>query len=127
MTDTFNPTAYKIEPTPKKKRWFTKPVVLLPVAALIVGVGVGSAGQKAPETIVETKTVTETVTEEVEVTPASCLEALDLNEEAFDYASESLGHIAAGDFAAANRSTERMGTLTPRVNAAKESCRAAAS
>lgn len=125
MTDTFNPTAYKLDPTPKRKRWFTKPVVLLPVAALIVGVGLGSAGQKAPETIVETKTVTETET--VEVTPASCLEALDLNEEAFDYASESLGHIAAGDFAAANRSTERMGTLTPRVNAAKESCRASAS
>lgn len=124
MTDTFTP-AYRLDPTPKKKRWYTKPIVLLPALALIVGAGIGSAGQKAPEVVTETKTVTETET--VEVTPASCLEALDLNEEAFDYASESLGHIAAGDFDAARESTERMGTLTPRVNAAKESCRASAS
>lgn len=116
---------------PKKPRWYFKPAVLLPIAALMIGLGIGGATGKT-ETVEVTKEVTKEVpvekivtkTVEVPVTPDSCLEALTINEQAFTYLSESMGHIVDGDFSAANASTERVKALVPKSNAAKAECRA---
>lgn len=127
-----SPTSQLMPPAPPKKAWWKKPVVIMPAAALLLGLGIGSASAKTETVEVEKRVEVpgpeRVVTKEVKVnvpsTPASCLEALDLNEQAFSYASESLGYVLKGQYANANAITEKMKALTPRANAAKAECRA---
>jgi hypothetical protein len=129
------PTSHLQPPAPKKKQWFKNPLLLVPVAALLLGLSIGSSSAKT-ETVEVVKEVEVTkevkvpgpervVTKEVKVptTPASCLEALTLNEEAFDLASESLGYVAKGDYPSANATTAKLKAMASKVNAAKAACR----
>ena len=143
MTDTYSTPApltpppatpgYFQTPPPKKKQaWFKKPIVLIPAAAMFVGLGMGAATTPEPKTVEVIKEVPgpeRTVTKEVKVnvptTPAACLTALDINEQAFTLLSESLGHVIDRDYTAANASSEKVKALVPKVNAAKAECRAA--
>ena len=116
---------------PKRRRWFTKPAVILPVAAFILGSALGlGATPKPVEKRVEVpgpeRTVTKEVEVEVPVTPQSCLTALELNETAFSYLSDSLTSITEMDYSAAKASTGKVQALVPKVNAAKSECRASA-
>lgn len=126
------PTSHLQPPAPRKKQWFKNPLLLIPLGTLLLGLSIGGASAKT-ETVEVTKEVQvpgpeRTVTKEVKVpvptTPASCLEALTLTEEAFDYASESVGAISKYDLAGANAATKKLQAIAPRVNAAKAACRA---
>jgi hypothetical protein len=120
---------------PKKPNFFKRHWLILTVGvvalALGSGIGAGNAKTETVEVIKEVqvpgpeRVVTKEVKVNVPTVPASCLEALTLNEEAFDIASESLGYVSKGQFAAANASTSRLNALAPKVNAAKAACRAA--
>ena len=133
----------------KKKQWFKKPIVWLPVATLILGSMMGSAGQPdpeivekqvpGPERIVE-KPVEKRVEVKVPTTPASCITALDLSQQGFTYSAEAMGYMndavqAAGRFnvaglEAANAKLEilnpKLTALAPQMQAATAECRAAA-
>ncbi len=72
----------------------TKTTVVTGVVALLVGVGVGVAGE--PETVTETVEAAGPTEEvEVEVTPESCLEVIDRAEEIGTIAAKS-GGISIG-------------------------------
>jgi hypothetical protein len=109
---------------PKKQAWWKKPIVVLPVATLALGLGLGANNR--PDPVVNTVTVEKPVEKIVEVTPQSCLTALELNETAFSYLSDSLTSITEMDYTAAGSSTGKVEALVPKVNAAKSECRAAA-
>lgn len=114
--------------TPAKRQWYKKPLFLLPVGALLLGLAIGSANTPDPVTVTVEKPVekivTKTVTETVEKTPASCLRALEVNELAFTLFSSALKNILAGDLATANTTIEQVGAMVPENNAAKAECRA---
>jgi hypothetical protein len=136
-------------PKAPKKKWFRRPAVLLTVFGLgcaLVGGGIGASGKPEPVTVTKEvpgpeRVVTKTETKEVEVTPQSCLTALDLAEQGFDYASEAMGYMSAAMTAAGNIDlagvqqasadlktvTPKMEALAPKANAAKAECRAAGS
>lgn len=109
-------------PAPKKE--FNWKLAAMIFAAVLIGGVIGSASNPAPPPVIQVqeKIVEKEVT--VVQTPASCLEALELNEEAFSGLSTSMGHIMDGDYTAASRSTDEVTTLVPKVNAAKAKCRA---
>lgn len=101
--------------------------LIVGVAALILGVGIGAAGEPEPVTIEkEVPGPERIVTKTVEVTPEACLTALDLNEQAFTLLSSSMSSILDGDLAAANTSTGAVKAMVPKVNTAKAECRAGA-
>lgn len=127
----------------KKQAWWKNPAVLLGVGALLIGLGIGSSTAK-PETVEVTKEVEvpgperiKTVTKEVPTTPAACLTALTLAEQAFDYAAEALTYSneatqaaarlnAAGITAASGKIdgvTAKLKGIAPELNAAKAECR----
>jgi len=112
-----------------KQRWFKKPIVWLPAVAAVVAFGLGSGSASAQTVEVEKQVIkevpgperTRTVTKEV--TPAACIEYVNLSEQAFTHASEVMGHISNLDSASANASTKKLQALAPQVNAAKAECR----
>lgn len=129
-------------PAPKTK-WFKKPIVWLPVVAAVVAFAMGSGSTSARTVEVEKRVEVpvekiRTVEKKVEVTPASCLEALTLSEQAFDYAAEALGYSGEALQAAARLNAPgiqaakakmdilnpKMSALAPKVNSAKAQCRA---
>lgn len=119
-------------PAPKKRPWYKQRIVLIPAAAMLVGLGMGAATTPEPKTVEVIKEVPgpeRTVTKEVKVnvptTPASCLEALDLNEQAFTGLAESLRLVTERDYSGAKANNDKVARLVPKVNAAKVSCRAA--
>jgi hypothetical protein len=152
---TMSPQQYNGTPTRKRPEWLL-PVVgaVFIVLAFIIGACTGAATDSittpaetvtapapaastvtAPASPQPTKTVTETKTKEV--TPKSCLVALDHGETGFDIAADDLDisanvfeAILAGDYdevekqadklAANNKKMER---LAPKWNAAKAACR----
>jgi len=110
-------------------------LVVLPFVLVACG-----GSNEAPETKTvpgPTKTVTNTVEKEVEKTPDVCLEALDLADKGFGYATEALNiaseaftSVSTLDFDALDAQTEGMervnGQITdlaPKYNAAKTACR----
>jgi hypothetical protein len=107
-------------PAPKKR--FNWKLALAIFAAVLIGGVIGSVSNPAPPPVVQVQE--KEVEVEKEVTPASCLEALDLNEEAFSYLSDSLSSTADQNYTAARRSTDKVVALVPKVNAAKAACRA---
>lgn len=116
---------------------------------LIFGIGsaAGASGSTPESAPAPAPTVTATVTapapapvvKTVEKTPESCLTALKLGEQAFDYAAESMGYMnealqAAGrmNVAGLEAANEKLKILNPKMsalsgpaNAAKAECRAA--
>lgn len=62
-------------PAKRRRRWVAPTAI--GAVALLAGVGIGAAGEKTEVVTVEAEPITKTVTEEVEVTPQSCLDALD--------------------------------------------------
>lgn len=144
MTQQFNtPTTPTTKPK-TRKRWI-KPTAI-GAGAFIFGALIGAAGEPTPETVTVTKEVevpvekivTEEVEVEVPVTPEACLEALDLNEQGFDLASEAMGYMGEALDAAANfdiagleAATAELEVVNPKMtaladpmNAAKAECRA---
>jgi hypothetical protein len=132
-------------PAPKKQAWWKKPAVLLPIGALLLGTAIGTSNRPAPVEVVKEvpgpeRVVTKTEKVDVPTTPASCLTALDLSEQAFTYAAESMGYMnealqAAGKFNTAGIEAAgeklkvlnpKLTALSPQVNAAKAECRASA-
>lgn len=132
-------------PAPKKRPSWLLPAV---VAVLAGSIGYGAAGgaAAAPEANVVTETKEVEVIKEVEVpvetivevTPAACLEALDLAADGFDIAADMIGLIEpaaraglevnvdaiseiTSSMAASNAQLEE---LTPRASAASTQCRA---
>ena len=105
---------------------------IISAATLLVGIGIGSAAAGSTEAkvvtrevksepIVKTKTVTETVV------PDSCLTALDraddlidLATEGFGYSADAMGAAAIFDADGIDEATEKMGDLTPRIQAIGE-------
>lgn len=133
---------------PKKRRRLLSAKILVPAAALVFGLVLGSAAAGSPEPAAAPAPITKTVevpvekivtkTVEVNKTPEACLTALDLSETAFGYAADSISHMndalqAAGTFdvdginAASERMKKvnaKMEKVTGPLNAAKDSCRA---
>ena len=88
--------------------------------ALVVGIAAGSSAQGEPKTITKTETVTETV--EVEVTPQSCLDAidhattlLDINADAFEASGEMFDASIDMNIAKLESATSDLESLTPRL------------
>jgi hypothetical protein len=106
--------------------------VIAAVIGLLIGAGIGVAGQKAEPATAETVTVTE------EITPPACLEALELADQGFTYAGEAMGAASDGfeagsrfDIAGIEAATERISqagdkieAITADYQAAKAACRA---
>lgn len=117
------PTAPEHAPTlPQSQVPPPKRNILLPIlagAAVLAAFFAGSVSNPAPPPVIQ---VQEKIVEK-EVTPESCLTALDLNEEAFSGLSDSMGHVLDENYVAANRSTEKVKALAPKVTAAKLDCR----
>lgn len=123
-------------PAPKKPLW-KKPVVFLPVIALLAGVGIGS-GNVRTETVTVEKPVEKRVEVKVPTTPAACITALNLGDQALTYAAEAMGYSndalkAAGKLDASGiyAAKDKMDILTPKISAlgdplksAKAECRA---
>lgn len=126
-----------------KKTPFWKRMWFLPVFALIFGLAAGSASASAKEVEVikevpVEKIVTKEVKTNVPTTPASCIEYIDLSEQAFDYSSEAMGYMgdaltAAGNFdvSGLDAATQRIKSvqpkleaITPDVKRTKAECRA---
>lgn len=106
-------------PPVRKRRWFAKPAVLIPAAALLVGLGMGAAA--TPEPKVETVTVPGperivTKTVEVKVTPPECITALDLAGSAIGTLGEIGGLASDGILAAYNRNGPALEAVTGKVN-----------
>jgi hypothetical protein len=117
-------------------------------AILLIGIGIGSGGKDEPPaaapapavTVTATPAPAPTVTKVVEKTPAACVKYIELSEQGFSYAGEAMGYMsdalqAAGSFnvAALTAASDKIATVTPKMNAlstptnaAKAECRAAA-
>lgn len=129
-------------PKKKQRRWFTKPVVILPVGALILGLGLGTMNRPAPERIAvpgPERIVTKTETVNVPTTPPECIKALDIYDQVVTLSGEAMGYMndalqaagrldPAGITAASsklNPLTEKTKALTDPLIAARTTCRAA--
>ena len=141
------PPAVTTDPLPlpehmksKPRRWFTKPVVILPVAALVLGLGLGTANRPAPVQVPgPERIVTHTEKVNVPTTPAECLKALDLYDQVVTLSGEAMGYMndalqaagkldPAGITAASTKLgpvTEKTKALTDPLIAARTTCRAA--
>lgn len=138
-TTTYPPANNWNPPTtpPKKKRWFTNKLIWVPALALFAGIAMGAGTQPEPEVREVEKIVTKEVPVEkivevekevkVPVTPAACIEALDLAQTGFTYSSEAMGYMndalqAAGrfDVAALEQANADLETLNPKIGALKE-------
>ena len=131
-----------LAPGPKPKPWWKKAVVILPVATLVLGLGLGTMNRPDPVQVPgPERIVNHEVEKRVEVTPQSCLTALDLSAEGFSYAGDIIGYLndavqAAGrlnveGLEKANANMEvvspKFDALVPKAKAANAECRAAAS
>ena len=119
---------------PKKKKWFTAPLVLVGVGALVLGTAIGSAGQKTVTVPGPERTVTKEV--KVPTTPAACSEAFSLAEQVFTASASTVGILsdalgAAGRFDVAalqgmpakiQAQTDLINGINPKYKAAKSSC-----
>ena len=126
---TYQPLPPEAKPS-KPSTWWKKPIVWLPLAALVLGTIIGGAGSSKPTAAAPTPTVTvtatpapaPTVTKTAEVTPASCVKALDLSEQGYSLAAEAMGHMgdaltAAGNFdvAAMRKANAGLDVLNPKM------------
>jgi len=143
MSHSFTP-----EPLPPiyQRPWF--PFVATAALGLLIGMGIGAAAgpaqQKPIPTVTQTVTAppspAPTVTQTVEVTPSACLRYIDLSEQGFGYAGESMSYMSDGikaagaqDVAGMNAASDKikavtgkMNALSPLSNAAKAECKAGA-
>lgn len=108
--------------------------ILIPAVTLAVGLGIGVSTSATAEPVVKTKTVTETV----EVTPQSCLDALDhadrgfnIAADGFEAAEDGFNAVAEFDVAALEAvvprittTADEMSALVPQYQSAKADCRA---
>ena len=123
-------------PSPKRpRRWL---LMGIPVLTLLVGIGIGSAGEPveaAPAAMpAPTKTVTEPPVETVMNTPTSCLKALDDADRAFkvsgkawtitagmmDSVTKAFEAIASGSLDEATAAAEEISTATDRLTNLRE-------
>lgn len=89
MSHSLTPDPAQFAPPEPKRSWYQRKLVVIPslVVAATVGFGIGSSDSEdaaaTPQPTPEPQTITktETVTEQVEVTPGSCLDALDAADE----------------------------------------------
>lgn len=124
-----------------------KTVTIATIGGLLLGIGVGAAGNTAPTPTASTPTiVTRTVTPEpstitktVEVVPQACNDALDVADKGFALSSESMGYagqafnaVAGGDLASLKRFnaemtrvTGELGDLAPKYQRLKQECHTA--
>ncbi|MFC9335849.1 hypothetical protein [Arthrobacter sp. NPDC057009] len=128
------------EPGKPKRKWLLP--VGLAVAGLVLGFGAGMGAKPEPEIVVQEKIVEKEVEVEVvkEVTPPSCIEALDVTQEAIELFStypemandavQAAGTFDTAGLQAATRKIETfnsdLGKLTPKVGAPVAACRLAA-
>ena len=137
--------------TPPKSGWSKKKTLLAGAGVLLFGIIIGSCGASGGTETTSTPAPTETETVEVPgpervvekevevpVTPDSCLEALDLAEQGFDLASQTISIMNDALQAAANlnvagieSATAQLEVLQPELesivgpmNEAKAECRA---
>ena len=112
-----------------QRKWV--PFAALGVGMLLVGVGIGSSGKDKPAeaapapavTVTASASPAPTVTKTAEVTPKSCLEALDLSERGFTLSAEAMGIMsdaltAAGrfDVAALQKANADLEALNPKLS-----------
>jgi hypothetical protein len=106
---------------------------LFPLAALLVGLGIGSAGKSAPDDAATASapaaTVTATVTTTAPAatvtttapprtkTPAACAKALDLAEQIVNYAGDAVGAAGESLDAASRLDAEAMQAQTAKIEA----------
>lgn len=135
----FRPFPGNTPPAPKKQAWWKKPIVILPVATLILGLGLGMSNR--PDPVTNTVTVEKPVEKivEKEVTPQACLTALDKAGEVIDISGEVVRVMSEGFSAVSTmdvagvaavgpkvqEQTAKLKALTPSYVAAKTECRAA--
>lgn len=141
------PAGHKPSPEPKNRRSWLRPAGLA-LAAAVIGYGAagGTPAAPEPEVITETKVVTETKEVEVpvevpvEVTPAACIDALDLAAEGFLVAASYVPLIEQAARAGVNQdaaainavigamkaSNADLQDLQPLVTDASAKCRASA-
>ncbi|WP_104138750.1 hypothetical protein [Arthrobacter sp. ZGTC131] len=132
------PQAAEPEKRKRKPKWFLP--AGLAVAGLVLGFGAGVGAKPEPEIVVQEKIVEKEVEVVKEVTPPSCIEALDVTQEAIELFSTypEMAHDAvqaAGTFdtaglQAVTRKIETFNSdldkLTPKVGAPVAACRLAA-
>jgi len=105
----------------KKKQTSLKIGASICAALICFALGAGSTQARTvtaegPERVVEKQV-------KVPTTPASCLEALSLAEQAFDLAADAMGQLQDRDLAGMNSTTADLKRLGPKLNAAKAECR----
>lgn len=131
-------------PAPKKKGWRIRHIAAAyAVGGLILGSALAATAIKPERVEVPgpERIVNKTVEVDKPVTPAACLTALDLSEEAFGYAAQAMGYMSDAltaaskfDTAAITQANTDLKAVTPKMtalkdpmNAAKSECRAAGS
>lgn len=114
---------------PKQQAWWKKAVVILPIGAFILGSGLGAMNKPDPVTVPGP-----TVEKIVEVTPQSCLTALDHAEQGFTYAALIITYLNDGVQAAGkldadglNEASGKMALVNPKLEALVPKSKAAAS
>lgn len=135
MTQYFGPT-YGQNPAPKPKgKWYTKPLVWVPAIALVCGLAIGSGSASAQTVEVEKrvevpveKIVNRTV--EKEVTPESCIKAIDTAQQALFYSADSMGIFneamqaaSTMDVAGIYAASSKLEALNPKISALTEPMR----
>ncbi|ASR83224.1 hypothetical protein FDI29_gp54 [Arthrobacter phage Abidatro] len=131
----------KVAAAESSSKWKRRGLITGFVVVALAGFGLGSSGKDepapspAPAPVVKTETKTVTV----EKTPAACLRAIELADEALGYSGDAMG-VMGGMFEAAARFdlagveagspkldalTGKMQGLSPRYLVAKDDCRAA--
>ena len=127
------PEAQRAKP-PETPLWKRKKVRYAAVGfgILLMGIGIGSSGKGQPAeatpapaaTVTASPSPAPTVTKSVEVTPKSCLEAIDLSEQGFSLSAEAMGYMgdalkAAGniDVAGLQKANVDLETINPKLTA----------
>lgn len=106
--------------TKNKQLWIISVVigVLLLVVSGFIGYTVGNANVKVQTIEKEIE-----VPVEVEVTPNSCLEYIDLSEKAFSYLGLSIQAVVKNDYIESQKYIDEINEIKPIMLAAKEECR----
>ena len=116
MTDLYAPT-----PTPTQKRPFWKnPAYFIPAITLLVGFGIGSAGEDGTREVPvpgPTVTVTASPAAAKATTPVACLNALDAADETLDFAATGFGLSSDGFMAAADLDVDTLERVTRDLRA----------